>query len=131
MKNQGILLIDDDAMMNFIQKRIVSRYFPESSISVFEKATDAIAEITKHPAMSYLVFLDLNMPQMNGWEFIKHLEQNNFIDGLTLVILTSSIDQQDQNDAFNYKNVLQFISKPLTKEKIESILELEDVKQFL
>lgn len=131
MTQKEILLIDDDSMMNFLQKKMLSHYFPVKNINVFENANDALLLMEKSSESSFLIFLDLNMPGMNGWKFMQQLKMKKLFHLSTIIILTSSIDYQDQQDALSIENVVEYISKPLTKEKINKVLALDDVKPFL
>jgi len=131
MNHKKILLIDDDSMMNLLQKKIVSRYFPLNAIAVFENAAEALLEIEKQSDSSFLIFLDLNMPIMNGWKFMEQLKEKNHIHRTTIIILTSSIDHQDQVDALSSLGVVKFISKPFTGEKIDTLLEVNEIQPFV
>lgn len=64
-----ILLIDDDPIINFIHSKIIRRKFPDIPLLTFENGYEGLKHIKRHPNYSYLIFLDLNMPKMNGWDF--------------------------------------------------------------
>ncbi|WP_417610199.1 response regulator [Owenweeksia hongkongensis] len=121
MMTQEILLVDDDPIINFINKKVVESAFPHFPIIIFENGYSAIEYIHKNPEKSFLVFLDLNMPVMNGWEFLEAISHDSNKYNLAIHILTSSVDQSDQNKANSYKQVISYLTKPLKKEVLQKI----------
>lgn len=115
-----IALIDDDNTTNFINKTKLSKSFPDAEIIAFPDGQDAIEYLKENKGFDY-GFLDLNMPIMNGLEFLSHhlqLPAENKIDKIVLFI------EQDIDDSFMKNNELYMnITKPLTQEKIELIFK--------
>lgn len=70
------------------------------------------------------ILLDLNMPELNGIEFIEKFEEEIDYQNLDteIIVLTSSVRERDQREALSYDSVSQFVSKPLTKEKLIEFL---------
>jgi CheY-like chemotaxis protein len=68
-----------------------------------------------------LIFLDLNMPIMGGWEFLDHFNSTEYseFNSIKVVILSSTIDPEDLEKAKNYPMVIDFLSKPITKTMLE------------
>lgn len=112
MKTQ-ILLIDDDPIINFTHTKIIGKIFPDAPMLIFENGKEALTHIQSNTANSYLIFLDLNMPVMNGWEFLNAIESEFSELDLRVHIVTSSIDTEDRNAAKNYKSVNSYLEKPL------------------
>ncbi|WP_297335277.1 response regulator [Algoriphagus sp.] len=116
----AIFLVDDDPINNLINKRLLKKMNFSENIYEFLEAEKALENIAALPPTdSIMVFLDINMPVMNGWEFLnEYLSQfENRKD--KIVILSSSIDFQDRQRAMGYHIVSGFLEKPLTLEKIE------------
>ena len=73
-----------------------------------------------------VILFDLNMPEMNGWEFIEAFKKINFGKEIPTFIFTSSIDPNDKQRSFQYSEIKDFITKPLTVQKLDKILRLID-----
>lgn len=119
----SILLIDDDPINNLINKRLIAKLEIGNKIEEYLEAEKAIERIRQLESdKSILIFLDINMPVMNGWDFLyQYLNQ---FEGRkdTIVVLSSSIDIQDKNKAMGFSCVEGFIEKPLSPEKIKNVL---------
>lgn len=128
-----ILLIDDDEIFNFLHRRLLE------SMNIVEKideVTDGFAGlkyVEQYCAASEiqdecpnLVFLDINMPEFNGFEFLDVLEkmQNIDLNNLHVVMLTSSTGIKDIQEAAKHPTTIKgYISKPLIKESVLKVLE--------
>jgi CheY-like chemotaxis protein len=114
-----IFLVDDDPINNLINRRLLGKTGICERIQEFlggQEALEKIAELA--PEESLLLFLDINMPVINGWEFLdKYIETFPHRKD-KIVILSSSIDFQDRQRANEYAIVSGFLEKPLTLDKI-------------
>ena len=120
------MIIDDDEVSNFVGTNILERSKIADKVLTFQSAGEALGYLRKHKdhrdELPKLLFLDINMPEMNGWDFIMALR--NFIklkNKIPIVILTSSIHSRDVDKARSFNEVIDFTSKPLTVEAVKSI----------
>lgn len=115
-----IMLVDDNAIANFIMKKVISNIDANLKICDFtnpEKALSTIAEVN-----SNIIFLDLNMPVLDGWHFLDGMAEKNM--PYKVYILTSSTSELDRQRSASYKNVVSFLNKPVPEEKVAAILEI-------
>jgi CheY-like chemotaxis protein len=127
-----ILCVDDDPITLMLCKKVIKKAeFSEEvlfanngqeAIDLFQALADKnqINEISELPQ---LIFLDLNMPVMSGWEFLdlfKNTISNKFSQ-TKVIILSSTIDPADYNKAKQYDIVSHFLSKPITVEMLENL----------
>ena len=119
-----IFLVDDQHISNFIMKKVISTLAIDCEVIAFEKpkiALSALSEIKPH-----LIFLDLNMPLINGWQFLEQMQDHHDIK---VVILTSSIDPIDEEKSKEFPQVISYETKPPSKEKIKAIISEESVNK--
>ena len=118
MKTCEILLIDDDPMTNFINKTVIKSEFPDYSLVIFDNGLNALGHIRENPSSSYLIFLDINMPVMDGWEFLDKISEDTIQYNLVIHILSSSLDTVDKQKAKESDLVSSFITKPLKRDML-------------
>ncbi len=133
MKNlmkKEIILVDDNPIDLQICQMIFKRTMPEVEFKIFDGGFSAMKWITENGAVfsgekNFILMLDLNMPVMDGWNFLSYFEKLNeeVKKKINIYILTSSIDSRDIERAKNFPAVKQFYSKPLTNRMIKSIME--------
>jgi CheY-like chemotaxis protein len=114
-KDVTILLVDDDEVDVMGIKRAFSKARLENSIIVASDGMEALAKLREGKVVQpYLVLLDLNMPRMNGLEFLETARRDPGLRGAIVFVLTTSRDQGDMQRAYQY-NVAGYI----VKERIE------------
>lgn len=120
-------IIDDDKILTYVLQRIMGSVYSFENIEIFQNGKDAINHLSalkKDPeSLPDLILLDLNMPVMDGWQFLDEFEKIKLDKKITLYIVSSSIDIQDHNKAKNYKTVSDFLIKPIGKKQIEQMIE--------
>jgi len=119
----SIILVDDDPINNLINKRLITKLDISDKVEEYLDAEKAIERLTNLKIKDkVLILLDINMPVMNGWDFLNSYSEkfNNRND--KIVMLSSSIEAQDRQRAFSFDVVDGFLEKPLTPEKMKSIL---------
>lgn len=116
---QTILIIDDDPMQLMLNQRILKRLNSDIEAFTFDNPKDAFTSMNAHNPD--IIFLDLDMPEMNGWDFLDAMKKNQFNTGV--YILTSSVDPYDKKKAETYENIKGFLSKPLTLNLLKNIIK--------
>jgi len=120
-KVSNVWFIDDDVINNMLSERMMKKHFPEIKSSSFLHALEALQMLkSKDVVFPDAIFLDINMPEMNGWDFLEVFEKLDF--EVPIYMLTSSIDPKDQEKAHKYAVVKDFISKPLKEDRLKIII---------
>lgn len=127
MKINTVCIIDDDPIFVYGTKVLLNynRSFC-SNIIVFENGKEALDDLRfmlkNNKEMPEVIFLDLNMPIMNGWEFLDELKKMDLKKKIGVYVVSSSIDKMDEEKSKKYDMVIDFISKPLTTNKLKQLL---------
>ena len=122
-----ILLVDDDEANNFLHQDVLQDVGISRNIQVAETAKEAL-QLLINPRLKEcknpdIIFLDLNMPGMTGWDFIdQYVQMKDMISTSSLIfILTTSSNPDDRKKAEGIKEISGFLSKPLTEEMVMGI----------
>lgn len=117
------LLIDDNYIDNFVTRRILESSNFAQNIVVKQSATEAIEQIRDGIIKPDVIFLDLRMPLMNGFEFLQEYEKldGHDKDNTKIFMLSSSLDPVDVKRSGQNKYITQFIHKPLTQKILEEL----------
>jgi response regulator RpfG family c-di-GMP phosphodiesterase len=122
------ILIDDSKLDCFITEKIIQSTGICAGVKSFLEAAIALDYIKNNPASAdgakVILMVDIYMPLMNGFEFIEEFEKlsHEIRDLYSIFILSSSINENDQNRAANYKTVKHFLNKPLNGDFLVSLL---------
>ncbi|MDG2432160.1 response regulator [Flavobacterium sp.] len=120
-------IIDDDPIFVFGTKRIMHLSNFSESIVVYENGKEAYeklrATILANEPQPDVIFLDLNMPIWDGWQFLEELTKIPNDYPITIYIITSSVDPADVEKAKKYDVVNRYIVKPITNTELQEILE--------
>ncbi len=126
-KLEYIMMIDDDPATNYLHQLIVKKsnlFEKQETFSSAQEALDHINEINNTTkAFPEIILLDINMPAINGWEFIEQFENMKKVMSLhtIIVMLTTSINPKDKIKSLTYESVKKFENKPLSVEKLIDI----------
>jgi CheY-like chemotaxis protein len=120
-KDLQVWFIDDDPINNMLNRSLMEEYFPGINVVVFQDARVALSDLGNGEKHSPdVIFLDLNMPGFNGWDFMDVYCSSGYSS--KVFILTSSIDPKDRDVAGESNRVAGFYSKPLMPEMIQEAL---------
>lgn len=129
--HKSICIIDDDKVYTFGVKKIIKNYLPENSVSTYENGKTAIEAIKKMDAngeeLPDFILLDIDMPEMNGWDFLNEFEslRSNIDKKVEIFVISSRIDH-GKEELFRVEwddKVSDFIKKPVSVETLKKILE--------
>lgn len=110
-----IVLVDDDPIVILLQKKLMQKAGILHQIISFNNGEDALAFLTdKENENKYLMFLDINMPGLSGWEVLDELEKKDIDFELEVIIITSSIEDADRLKAKTYDRIVDFWVKPFS-----------------
>jgi len=116
------LLIDDNYIDNFVTRRILeSGHFAEEII-VRQSPAEAIESLRRGDVRPDVIFLDIRMPNMNGFEFLQEYDKlDDNVKSAKIFMLSSSLDPNDYKRSTENKYITQFIHKPLTHKVLEEL----------
>jgi response regulator of citrate/malate metabolism len=122
-KLNKIMLIDDDNVSNFINEQLIRKLEIAEDIIIATNGQEAMAHVSETQVYPELIFLDINMPVANGFEFLKNLKIMKLVNAeLIIVILTNQVNPGDL-ERLIYFGISEIINKPLTQEKLQWILK--------
>lgn len=124
------IIIDDNPISNLICKKIMEKEGFASHIHSFLRSIDALAHLQnlaneQQPNFPDVIFVDINMPEMDGWEFLEEYLKisQEVTHKCKLFIMSSSIAKSDIDRAKSYDVVKDYILKPLKSETLQNIQE--------
>ncbi|SHM58529.1 response regulator [Flavobacterium chilense] len=136
---EQILCIDDDPITLMLCKKVISKSSFSKEIITAQNGEEALHhfntlkytnsknKVNKKPE---LIFLDLNMPVMSGWEFLDHFTSPDYADfntATSVIVLSSTIDPEDLAKAKKYPIIIDFLSKPITQPMLEYLKKKIDI----
>lgn len=133
---EQILCIDDDPITLMLSKKVIEKSSFSDEIITAQNGEEALlyfntlkynkAKIVKKPQ---LIFLDLNMPVMGGWEFLDYFTSPAYdeFNSVNVIVLSSTINPEDLLKAKKYPIIKDFLSKPITKAMLEYLKNKMDL----
>lgn len=115
-----IFLVDDQQITNFINRKLLNVAGVGRNIYDFKNPYEALESLEKYRPQ--LILLDLNMPQLDGWQFIEELERSYDIDA-KIAIVTSSTSQYDYEKSKNYERILDYLVKPIKDQSLKKLMK--------
>ena len=129
--HRKVMVIDDNEMDLYVSRRVMERYAFAEEILLMDSAKDALAyfQANEHNAdnLPSLIFLDINMPEMNGFEFLDAYNElsETVKRNCIILMLTTSVHEEDKKRADNSPYVRNFLNKPLSADKLKSLEHLD------
>jgi CheY-like chemotaxis protein len=121
-----VYIIDDDDIFVFLTRKIIERSEANVVVYVFSNGHEALEHIkaiaTDPKLLPDLILVDLNMPVMDGWEFLSAYQELELAKNIQLYILTSSISPYEVERAKHIREVREFIVKPMVGKKFLNII---------
>lgn len=128
-KVQSILLIDDDDINNFLSEELIALYWPSAKVSAIMYVEEAIKALTKkiksQETLPDVILVDLNMPILNGWDFVEAFEKFDpeATKNTRIFIYSSSVYYKDIEKSKQYTCVKKFYSKPITQQQVVEMMQ--------
>lgn len=120
-----VYVIDDDPLYIFSMKKVLSLTdFCQESLffkNGQEALDDLLPRLSQAGKLPDVIFLDISMPLMNGWQFLDELTKQPVPSHIKIFIVSSSIDPYDTDKASSYSLVTDYIYKPITIEKMKAL----------
>jgi len=124
-----VLLVDDDKATNFFNKRIALKNNQFDHVNSVQSGKEALLYLEdarkKLVPKPELIFLDVNMPAMNGWEFLEQFSKldDEIKENVKIIMLTTSTNPKDLETSKNIESVNDFVNKPLSVNLLDHILD--------
>lgn len=124
-----VALVDDDKIFQYTAFKILQSTAITNNILQFENAVAALRFLsdnaTNNQALPDYIFLDINMPQIDGWMFLEDFEKikGGLAKTITIYMVSSSIDPNDIKRAKANGNIKDYVTKPLTQEKFIKLIK--------
>lgn len=130
MESKVVFIIDDDEIFIYGAERQISRIDDKFIVKTYHNGLEALNELKKlnvenHKAWPKIIFVDLNMPVMDGWEFLDNLKEIETPELTKVYIVTSSIDGEDKKRASSYA-IANYIIKPINRTEMEEVLRQQE-----
>ena len=127
MKQKTIWVIDDDPIYQIIVNKMIQKSELFLNTVSFKNGKDAIdafkKKLKENEVLPNIVLLDINMPIMDGWEFMEEMVplKSQFNDSIQIYIVSSSIAEEDKNKAKHYPQIIDYLVKPLNNNDLQMI----------
>jgi CheY-like chemotaxis protein len=129
MKNvKKAFIIDDDEAFNFVTQKLIANFDKDCIVTTFSKPLEALEKLKSMLAANEplpdVLLLDINMPHVNGFEFLQKMREVGLSRKIQVIMYTSSINPEDKKQSALYENVIGYMEKPFNAQAYGKILEM-------
>lgn len=131
LKEKQICIIDDDDICTVIMKKNISKLYPALPIASYKHGQEALDAFMKlkhdEEELSCVIFLDLNMPVLDGWEFLEIFTRliRKTKKQVSIYVISSSISNTDKSRVSSYHEVSGYLLKPITRSMLQEVVDKE------
>jgi CheY-like chemotaxis protein len=120
-----VIIVEDDIIFQVITKRMVMKMGLDDQPSIFANGLEALnfLERERPDPKASLIFLDINMPVMSGWEFLDEISVREEFSAYPVIMATSSINDSDTEKAKEYAQIIAYLNKPLNQDELQSLVD--------
>ncbi len=127
-KYKKIVVVDDDEVNNFVTKKLLRQFDKDYEIVTYSNPVQAL-EVLKKAKLGEgdfpdMILLDINMPGMDGFEFLMKMKEYELSDKVQVIMYSSSSQKEDHKKAKSYSNVIGYLEKPFSAQAYGRILDL-------
>lgn len=127
MKLNEIMIIDDDDISNFITQKCLEKSGTVDKVSVYQESPIAINELIlkkkNNIQLPECILLDINMPYIDGFDFLDLCQSSDLLETLNVIMYTSSLRLEDRKKALTYSSVIGYLEKPLQIAELKAIVD--------
>jgi len=128
IKKLNFIVIDDSKLDCFIAEKIIRNTGKSDTIKSFQQAKEALVFISDAKTDEHshtIILVDIQMPIMNGFEFVEQFEKlpMHITNNYTIYVISSSINDNDLNRVHHFPSVKQFLNKPLNSNSLAILLQ--------
>lgn len=122
-------MVDDDELIIYLQKVLLDESGISSNPVIAYSGVEALQYLQNfsNDNQEILLFLDINMPDISGWEVLDKIKNNPLSERIHVVIVTSSVNKSDKEKARSYDNIIGFLEKPLKVDDFKNVKSLEAI----
>lgn len=123
-RSKKIFVVDDDEIHNFVTQKLALQFDSEYQVKAFVNPLKALEALKETEELPGILLLDINMPEMDGFEFLAKMKEENLSDKVQVIMYSSSTYKDDKKKAKQFPNVIGYLEKPFSPEKYGAILEM-------
>lgn len=126
-KYKNIFVVDDDEVTNFVTEKLLHQFDKEYRIFTYSNPAEAFRKLQAFqeddPDFPDMILLDINMPGINGFEFLGKMKELGLANKIQVIMYSSSGNSDDKKKSSAYSNVIGYLEKPFTASAYGRILD--------